>query len=284
MQGFLEIIDALGGVTVNVPKAVPTPGNPPGARHPVPDVIPAGSQFMDGTTALVVRAQPQADTDYRRADRQRAVLAALARQVSLSEALAGYSTVTSVLGDRLRTSLTTDEFTNLLGAARRRDGDRRVGGSRAAARESGPPQLRRAGEDRRRGAAGTRHRAAVGLLSTLTVAPRRATVELCAPMSNQTDAPALDRLRRFEHDHRPAPQEDAAYWFAGRPDGDVDRASGAPDDPACAAARCAAVHDRGRRADRARGVGVRRTRRPRGAGARATVPDGGDRRSVARSC
>src|SRR3954452_23751109 len=27
MQGFLEIIDALGGVTVNVPKAVPTPGN-----------------------------------------------------------------------------------------------------------------------------------------------------------------------------------------------------------------------------------------------------------------
>jgi hypothetical protein len=35
--------------------------------------------------------------------------------VSLSEARAGYTTVTSVLGDRLRTSLTTDEFTNLLG-------------------------------------------------------------------------------------------------------------------------------------------------------------------------
>ena len=43
------------------------------------------------------------------------MLAALARQVSLSEALSGYSTVTSVLGDRLRTSLSTQEFTNLLG-------------------------------------------------------------------------------------------------------------------------------------------------------------------------
>ena len=115
MQGFLEIIDALGGVVVNVPKAVPAPGNPPGARHPVPAVIPAGLQFMDGTTALSYVRSRHADTDYRRADRQRAVLAALARQVSLSEALAGYSTVTSVLGDRLRTSLTTDEFTNLLG-------------------------------------------------------------------------------------------------------------------------------------------------------------------------
>jgi LCP family protein required for cell wall assembly len=115
MQGFLEIIDALGGVMVDVPKAVPSPGNPPGARHPVPEVIPAGLQFMDGTTALAYVRSRKADTDYRRADRQRAVLGALARQVSVSEALAGYSTVTSVLGERLRTSLTTDEFTNLLG-------------------------------------------------------------------------------------------------------------------------------------------------------------------------
>ena len=114
MQGFLEIIDALGGVMIDVPKAVPAPGNPPGARHPVPRVIPAGLQFMDGTTALSYVRSRHADTDYRRAERQRAVLAALARQVSLSEALAGYSTVTSVLGDRLRTSLTPDQFTNLL--------------------------------------------------------------------------------------------------------------------------------------------------------------------------
>jgi LCP family protein required for cell wall assembly len=115
MQGFLEIIDALGGVMVDVPRAVPAPGNPPGARHQMPAVIPAGLQFMDGTTALSYVRSRKADTDYRRADRQRSVLAALARQVTLSEALSGYSTVTSVLGDRLRTSLTTDEFTNFLG-------------------------------------------------------------------------------------------------------------------------------------------------------------------------
>src|SRR5215207_7061385 len=115
MKGFVEVIDALGGVTVDVPKAVPTPGNPPNALHPVPEVIPAGEQYMDGTTALAYVRSRKADTDYHRANRQRAVLAALARQVSLSDAFTGYSAVVSALGESLRTSLTIDEFVYLLG-------------------------------------------------------------------------------------------------------------------------------------------------------------------------
>ena len=69
---------------------------------------------MDGTTALAYVRSRKADTDYRRADRQRAVLAALSSQVSLADAFSGYSAVTSALGDTLRTSLTTEEFTNVL--------------------------------------------------------------------------------------------------------------------------------------------------------------------------
>ena len=115
MKGFVDVIDALGGVTVDVPKAVPTPGNPPDALHPVPDVIEAGEQHMDGTTALAYVRSRKADTDYHRANRQRLVLAALARQVSLGDAFTGYSSVVSALGESLRTSLTTDEFVYLLG-------------------------------------------------------------------------------------------------------------------------------------------------------------------------
>jgi LCP family protein required for cell wall assembly len=115
MKGFVDVIDALGGVTVDVPKAVPTPGNPPDAQHPVPDVIEAGEQHMDGTTALAYVRSRKSDTDYHRANRQRLVLAALARQVSLGDAFTGYSSVVSALGDSLRTSLSTDEFVELLG-------------------------------------------------------------------------------------------------------------------------------------------------------------------------
>ena len=115
MQGFLEVIDALGGVTVDVRKAVPSPGNPPGAKHEVPEVIEAGVQHMDGTLALAYVRSRKADSDYQRMRRQRDVLAALASQVTITSALTGYTSITSAVGDSLHTSLTTDEFTNLLG-------------------------------------------------------------------------------------------------------------------------------------------------------------------------
>ena len=156
----------------------------------------------------------KADTDYRRADRQRAVLAALARQVSLADALSGYSTVTSALGDRLRTSLTTDEFTNLLGL---------LGGETAIVEsvglvpplvESEPARLRRDGEDRR--ARADWHSSPGSRRGTdAPVARHRPTVELCAPMSNQTDVPALDRLRRVRASATTRVAAKSARWFAG---------------------------------------------------------------------
>lgn len=115
MQGFLEVIDALGGVTVDVRKAVPSPGNPPGAKHDVPEIIPAGVQHMDGTLALAYVRSRKADSDYQRMRRQRDVLAALASQVTVGSALTGYTAVTAAVGDSLHTSLTTEEFTTFLG-------------------------------------------------------------------------------------------------------------------------------------------------------------------------
>ena len=85
----------------------------------MPDVIEAGTQHMDGTTALAYVRSRKADSDYQRMRRQRDVLGALAPQVTLADALSGYTAVTSALGDSLHTSLSTDEFANfidLLGA------------------------------------------------------------------------------------------------------------------------------------------------------------------------
>src|SRR5690606_22405770 len=36
MRGFVELVDALGGVIVNVPRAVPMPGNIPGGSTDYP--------------------------------------------------------------------------------------------------------------------------------------------------------------------------------------------------------------------------------------------------------
>lgn len=114
MQGFLELIDAVGGVTVDVPKAVPMPGNVPGAKHAYPDTLGPGPIRMDGTTALGYVRSRKADSDYHRTARQRALLASLASQIAPEDVMLSFNSVVSALGATLRTSLTPDELADML--------------------------------------------------------------------------------------------------------------------------------------------------------------------------
>ncbi|HEY5663493.1 MAG TPA: LCP family protein [Ilumatobacter sp.] len=114
MQGFLELVDALGGVTVNVPKAVPMPGNVPGARTEYPDYIGPGRIHMDGTTALGYVRSRKGDSDFQRSARQRDLLEALANQISWGDVVARFPSVASAIGGTLRTSLTPDELADVL--------------------------------------------------------------------------------------------------------------------------------------------------------------------------
>jgi LCP family protein required for cell wall assembly len=114
MQGFLELIDALGGVTVDVPKEVPMPGNVPGAPTQYPDTIGPGVIDMDGTTALGYVRSRKGDTDYRRTARQRDLLEALATQISFEDVALSFGSVASAIGGTLRTSLSPDELAETL--------------------------------------------------------------------------------------------------------------------------------------------------------------------------
>jgi LCP family protein required for cell wall assembly len=114
MQGFLELIDALGGVTVSVPKAVPMPGNVPGARTQYPDTIGPGVIHMDGTTALGYVRSRKGDSDYQRTRRQRDLLAALATQISFGDVARSFGSVAGAIGGTLRTSLTPDQLAETL--------------------------------------------------------------------------------------------------------------------------------------------------------------------------
>ena len=110
MQGFLDLVDALGGVTVRVTKEIPMPGNVPGAAYDYPPTIGPGTIEMDGTLALGYVRSRYADSDYQRTRRQRDLLAAMAQQISAVEVLARYDEVLGAVGGTLRTSLTPDEL------------------------------------------------------------------------------------------------------------------------------------------------------------------------------
>lgn len=113
MQGFTEIIDAVGGVTIQVDQRVPLPPSIPGEHELPPSIGPCTCE-MDGAMAIAYVRSRSGDSDYQRMGRQRQLLAALGSQVSATEALSGFAKVTGSLDDSLRTSLSASGFSGLL--------------------------------------------------------------------------------------------------------------------------------------------------------------------------
>lgn len=107
MQGFLEIIDAFGGVDVWVQQHLVTPGNVPGGKHPLRDFTP-GWHHMDGTDALGYTRSRKSDSDYHRMTRQRCVLASLAAQTDAADLAWRWGAIADVLSRNVRTNLTPE--------------------------------------------------------------------------------------------------------------------------------------------------------------------------------
>lgn len=116
MQGFLELIDAVGGVTVEVGGVIPLPPSLPGFKYQVPESIGPGVIDMDGTLAIAYARARYTDSDYQRMQRQRQLLSALSQQVSVTEAARRFPSIAPALSDMLRTSLTPGEFADLVSA------------------------------------------------------------------------------------------------------------------------------------------------------------------------
>jgi LCP family protein required for cell wall assembly len=89
MQGFSDLIDALGGITLTVKDELPIGIN----GGPVVDTIKAGKQHMDGTTALWYARTRYNMTDYQRMERQREVQEAVLAQFEPANVLTKFQAV-----------------------------------------------------------------------------------------------------------------------------------------------------------------------------------------------
>jgi LCP family protein required for cell wall assembly len=83
MQGFAQLIDALGGVEIEVTERVPLGIN----GGEIVGYVEAGSQRMDGQTALWYARSRYGTTDYQRMERQRQVQEAMLRQMDPANVL-----------------------------------------------------------------------------------------------------------------------------------------------------------------------------------------------------
>ncbi len=99
LRGFVEIVDALGGVTVNVQRSVRDAGvSPPIEGEPAIAIdLDPGRHHLDGRQALAYVRTRWASSDYDRMGRQRCLLGSLSRQASVGRLLRSLPTLAATV-------------------------------------------------------------------------------------------------------------------------------------------------------------------------------------------
>ena len=83
LQGFRDLVDALGGLKITVERRIPIGGGTntiTGEPNPIKRYIPAGTQTLDGYETLWYARSREGSSDYDRMGRQRCVIAAAVDQ------------------------------------------------------------------------------------------------------------------------------------------------------------------------------------------------------------
>ena len=126
LEGFEQMVDALGGVTIDVHYRIPI-GNKLDERtgvctEPIGWIEPGLNQHLDGTQALwFARARcgpPPVTDDYNRMERQRCVIGAVADQVNPLTVLRNYQRIAAATEDLIATDIPQDRLPDLVSLAR----------------------------------------------------------------------------------------------------------------------------------------------------------------------
>ncbi len=126
-DGFQKVVDALGGVTVNVQIPVlddhyPVPASATHAGgYQQRLYIPAGLQHMTGFQALEYARSRHTSTDFDRSARQQRVLVSLRRQTDIAQVLPSINALTDALKESVRTDIPRELVPQLLGLVQRID-------------------------------------------------------------------------------------------------------------------------------------------------------------------
>jgi LCP family protein required for cell wall assembly len=111
LEGFVNIVQAMGGVDVDVKTAVNDPFSG--------TFVPAGLVHMDGHVALKYARSRMSSSDYARSSRQQDVLTALARKVVTPEVVPQLPELLSLAGTTIATDFPMKNARNFVTAFRR---------------------------------------------------------------------------------------------------------------------------------------------------------------------
>jgi LCP family protein required for cell wall assembly len=114
---FITLVDAIGGVDINVPYNISDPLYPNMNYGYDPFYLRAGFQHLDGATALKYARTRHGDSDFQRAQRQQAVLYAIRDKIlsldMLPQLIVQAPTLWNQLSSGISTGLTFDQIIQL---------------------------------------------------------------------------------------------------------------------------------------------------------------------------
>ena len=116
-DGFKKVVDALGGVTVNVQVPVVDDTFPGSTGRTELLYIPSGIQHMDGDEELRYARSRHTSTDFDRGARQQRVLLSLREQADPQALVPRLPDLVAALKKAVRTDLPLDQLSQLLGLA-----------------------------------------------------------------------------------------------------------------------------------------------------------------------
>lgn len=110
-EAFMEIIDALDGIELDVPYTI-TEQNSKDQAGAI--TIEEGLQQLNGEEALAFARTRKQDTDVERGKRQQQVIQAILSKAKSVSSLPKYGSVIDAVGSNMRTNMTFDEMTSLI--------------------------------------------------------------------------------------------------------------------------------------------------------------------------
>jgi len=114
LDGFVGVVDALGGVDVTVPERVYDASYPhEDGTTEVIDIAP-GEYHMDGHLALAYARSRHGSDDYDRMGRQRCVLQAVAEQASPVDIIRSFPTIAEAIKENVSTDIPLESLPDLV--------------------------------------------------------------------------------------------------------------------------------------------------------------------------
>lgn len=120
MSGFQQLIDALGGLTINVGDRIPIGGGTnleTGEKNPIDGYIEPGTQKLDGFHALWFARSREGASDYDREARQRCVQQAMLKQLDPYNVLTKFGDITAAGEQIVETNIPQDSLSSLADTA-----------------------------------------------------------------------------------------------------------------------------------------------------------------------